>query len=285
MILVSFFDMLQYGKIVFFNFILIQSFSALKFTVAKYYTPSGRCIQSTNYSSGSGGGSSDGKYTASKVAEKDMNVFYTKNGREVKDGGGVAVDYKVSAPKASALEVTLLRSGVISDFAAEWSKKYDLTNNFSVDDRTYREFQDFVMQQAKEGELKLDALYSGPINDLKRSLERSGYKGSSKELQQLQASIMQDMSKDFDKYKNDIKEDVEVGILSRYLPESMLINRSVQDDKQVLGAVKILGNQKQFNKLLSRTADVANQEDNAVLSNSRNIAASDQEGASVKLKF
>jgi Periplasmic protease len=53
--------------------------TALKFTVAKYYTPSGRCIQSTNYSNGD-----DGRYKASKVAEKDKAVFYTKNGREVK---------------------------------------------------------------------------------------------------------------------------------------------------------------------------------------------------------
>merc|ERR1712038_275169 len=81
--------------------------TALKFTVAKYYTPSGRCIQSINYKGG-GGKDSNGKYEASRVAEKDKSIFYTKNGREVKDGGGISVDYKVDAPKASALEVTLL---------------------------------------------------------------------------------------------------------------------------------------------------------------------------------
>eukprot|EP00557_Chaetoceros_sp_GSL56_P006788 CAMPEP_0176494668 /NCGR_PEP_ID=MMETSP0200_2-20121128/10232_1 /TAXON_ID=947934 /ORGANISM="Chaetoceros sp., Strain GSL56" /LENGTH=804 /DNA_ID=CAMNT_0017892467 /DNA_START=3205 /DNA_END=5616 /DNA_ORIENTATION=+ len=223
--------------------------TALKFTVAKYYTPSGRCIQSTNYSNG---GSADGKYKASKVAEKDKATFYTKNGREVKDGGGVSVDYKVEAPKASALEVTLLRSGIISDFAAEWCKTHELTNNFAVDEKLYRDFQQFVMKQVKDGDLKLDSIYRGPINELKMSLERSGYTASAKELQQLQSNIMQEMSKDFEKYKNDIKEDVATGILARYLPESMLIDRSIQTDKQVLGALQILRNQNQFNKLLAR---------------------------------
>ena len=259
--------------------------TALKFTVAKYYTPSGRCIQSTNYSNGAGLGS-DGNYKASKVAEKDKNVFYTTNGREVKDGGGVVVDYKVKAPKASALEVTLLRSSVIPDFAAEWSKKHELTNNFAVDDSTYREFQAYVMQQAKNDDLQLDALYSRPINDLKRSLERSEYKGSAKELDQLQASIIQDMSKDFDKYKSDIKEDVAIGILSRYLPESMLINRSIQTDKQVLGALKILGNQNQFNKLLARSNESKVQDKAAMFAESKGINPSaETEGAKMSMKF
>ena len=263
---------------------------ALKFTVAKYYTPSGRCIQSTNYKEGGGlGSTTDGRYTASKVAEKDKTIYFTKNGREVKDGGGVEVDYKVDAPKASALEVTLLRSGIINDFASEWSKTNMLTNNFAVDDTLYRDFQTYVMQKDKEGDLKLDALYSGPIDDLKRSLDRSGYKGSTRELKQLQASIMQDMSKDFDKYKSDIKEDVATGILARYLPESMLINRSIQTDQQVLGTLKILGNQKQFNKLLSRSEALQGDTTRmlADAGNTADISAVDSTatGAKMKLKF
>jgi hypothetical protein len=203
----------------------------------------------------------------------------------VKDGGGVAVDYKIETPKASALEVTLIRSNVVSEFAAEWSKTHELTNNFAVDDNLYREFQSYVMKQAKSGDLKLDALYSSPINDLKKSLERSGYKGSTKELEQLQASIMQDMTKDFDKYKSDIKEDVAIGILQRYLPESMLIDRSIQTDKQVLGALKIFGNQSQFNKLLARNSENKVQEKSGVLAESNINPNTDTPGAKMSMKF
>ncbi len=249
--------------------------------VAKYYTPSGRCIQSVNYKEG-GGKDSNGRYQATRVAEKDKSTFYTKNGREVKDGGGVSVDYKIEAPKASALEVTLLRSDVIGDFASEWSKKYQLTDNFEVDDALYREFQAFVMKQQNEGNIKLDSLYSKPIDDLQRSLKLSGYSDSSKELERLQARIKQDMTRDFDKYKADIKEDIATGILSRYLPESMLIERSIQTDKQVQGAIKILENQKQFNKLLAKS----DKDDKIVAStNEGDILPPGTNGAKLGVKF
>lgn len=237
--------------------------TALKFTVAKYYTPSGRCIQSTNYKEGEGTGS-NARYKASKVAEKDKLVFYTKNGREVKDGGGIVADYKVAAPKASALEVTLLRSGVISDYASEWSKKNQITKNFEIDDGTYRDFQTFVMEKQKVGDIKLDALYSKPIDDLTKVLKASGYKASSKEISQLRASIMSEMRRDFDKYKSDIKEDLSTGILSRYLPESMLIERSLKTDVQVTAAAKLVGNDAKFNALLAREKSATNNPSNQV---------------------
>jgi N-acetyl-anhydromuramyl-L-alanine amidase AmpD len=130
----------------------------------------------------------------------------------------------VTAPKASALEVTLVRSGIITDFAAEWSKKHQLTPNFDVDDQTYREFQAFVAQKQADGDIKLEGLYSGPMDQLKKSLKRSGYQGSMKEVDQLQASIVREMQSDFNKYKKDIKQDISQTILARYLPESMLVS-------------------------------------------------------------
>jgi len=230
--------------------------TALKFTVAKYYTPSGRCIQGIQYKEGGGLNAADGgKFQASKVADKDKTTFYTKRGREVQDGGGIEVDYKVVAPKASALEVTLLRSGIVNDFAAQWSRTHELTNQFQVDDDTYKEFQAFVQQKQKDGDIKLEALYNGPINDLRKILKQSGYKGSTRDLEQLQASIVREVIKDFDKYQDDIKEDLATGILARYLPESMLIERSIKTDTQVQAAVKLVRNDRQFDRLLARGSD------------------------------
>jgi len=194
----------------------------------------------------------DEGYTAQKVRNTDKSVFYTKNGREVKDGGGVEADFKVAAPKASALEVTLVRSGIITDFAAEWSKKHELTPNFDVDDQTYREFQAFVAQKQADGDIKLEGLYSGPMDQLKKSLKRSGYQGSMKEVDQLQASIVREMQSDFNKYKKDIKQDISQTILARYLPESMLLDIGVKRDEQVQAVMKLLKNDKEFNTLLAR---------------------------------
>jgi len=224
--------------------------TALKFTVAKYYTPSGRCIQGINYKSGGGSSESGGKYTAEKIAAKDRTVFFTKGGRQVKDGGGIEADYKVATPKLSALEITLLRSGIISDFATQWSRNHVLTNNFEVDDKTYRDFQNFVQEKQKEGDIELEALYSGPLNDLRRALKSSGYKGSSRDLQNLQAGIIKEIQRDFDKYRADIKEDIGQGILARYLPESMLLEKSLETDDQVKAAVNLVKDDQQFKTLL-----------------------------------
>jgi len=217
--------------------------TALKFTVAKYYTPSGRCIQSTNYKEGG---------ASSKVADKDKTTFYTTNGREVKDGGGIASDLKVDSPQASALEVTLLRSGSMTDFAAEWSKDHQLTDSFNVDGRTYQDFQNFVMAKQKNGDIKLDALYSAPIDQLKKTLKQSGYNGATKEVKLLEASIVREMRGDFEKYSEDIKEDIGQSILARYIPESMLRERTIKTDKQVIAAIKLISNEKQYDKLLGR---------------------------------
>ena len=231
--------------------------SALKYTVAKYYTPSGRCIQSTNYVEGEGPNSGNGgKYRASKVADRDKKIYFTKHGREVQDGGGVAVDYKVEAQKSSALEYTLLRTSLFSDFASVWSRENQLTNNLDVvTDSTYQKFKQFVMERQKEGDIQLDAVYSGPIDNLKKALKDSGYKGTSKELEQLRASLIKDIERDFEKYKKEIKEDIGQNILARYLPESMLLEIGVKRDDQVQAAVALMRDDKSFDTLLGRVGD------------------------------
>jgi len=226
--------------------------TALKFTVAKYYTPSGRCIQSVNYKEGGVGDENDGKYISSQVSQKDRQIFYTKSGRTVRDGGGVEADYKVAAPKASALEITLLRSDIMNEYASKWSEKYQLTNNFEVTDDIYKEFQDFVDVKAKNGDIKLEAIYSSALDDLKRALSQSGYKASENEVEQLKVHIVKEAKKDFEKYKKDIKEDIATSILSRYIPESMIMERGLKTDIQVQAAMKLLGNDQSFSKILAK---------------------------------
>jgi carboxyl-terminal processing protease len=226
--------------------------TALKFTVAKYYTPSGRCIQGVQYKEGGGLREEDGKYTSSRISKKDRQVYYTKSGRIVRDGGGIEVDYKVPAPKASALEITLLRSDAMSEFAALWSSKNELTNNFEVTDDVYKQFQDFVESKRQAGEIKLEGLYAGALQDLKRALKESGYAGSEREVEQLTSHIVRDIKSDFEKYKKDIKEDIATSILARYLPESMVMERGLKTDTQVQEAVKLLANKKSFDKILAK---------------------------------
>jgi carboxyl-terminal processing protease len=250
--------------------------TALKFTVAKYYTPSGRCIQGIKYQEGGGVTEESARFVAKKVADKDRNEFLTRNGRVVKDGGGIEADFKVDAPKASALEVSLLRSGAFSDFASEWSKHNELTSSKNVvDEDTYKRFIAFVNQKQRDGDLQLEELYERPLVDLKKSLKRSGYMGSEKLVEQLQASIVREMQKDFARYRTDIAEDISQNILARYLPESMLIERSIQNDRQVDAAVKLVTSTK-FDRLLASNA----REDGASVSDGSSFLASSADGTS-----
>ena len=118
---------------------------------------------------------------------------------------------------------------------------------------------------------------------LTKVLKLSGYKASSKEVNQLRTSIMSDMKKDFDKYKKDIKEDISNGILSRYLPESMLLERSIKTDLQVTAAAKLVRDDTKFNSLLAR--------ENASTATKYQVANSDESnfdndsGAKLSLKW
>lgn len=257
--------------------------TALKFTVAKYYTPSGRCIQGVNYYQRrqEEDGGQAGKFVAKQIAEKDQKTFYTRTGRVVHDGGGIEADYKVELPKASPLEVTLLRSGGFTDFAAEWSKKHELTNNFAVDEETYKEFQTFVNDKQKNGELELEALYGEPLKDLKKALQASGYKGSEKSVEALQARIVRDIQNDFDKYRTEIKEDISQSILARYLPESMLIERGIKNDPQVRAAAKLIASRNNFDKILAR-GNAA--ERKGAPPNSFNVAAQSEQPAETNIQ-
>lgn len=266
--------------------------TALKFTVAKYYTPSGRCIQSVNYKEGGGLGEQDGKYQSSKVSKKDRQVFYTKSGRTVRDGGGVEADYKVAAPKASVLEITLLRSDVMNEYASQWSQKYELTNNFEVTDSVYREFQDFVEAKRKTGDLKLEALYTGSLDDLKKALSLSGLKASEREVEKLKNQIVKEIKNDFEKYNKDIKEDIATSILARYVPESMIMERSLKTDIQVQEALKLLKNDKSFSTILAKGSNSERPVDGSNLTkqSSLNVASSSSDekprhGASFGLKW
>jgi carboxyl-terminal processing protease len=224
--------------------------TALKYTVAKYYTPSGRCIQSTVYETD--GENSGAKYKSKKVADKDRNLFYTAHGRQVKDGGGVEVDVKLEPQKASPLEIILLNSGAYSDYAAEWSKKYELTDDFKVDDATYKDFQRFVEKRQKDGDIKLEILYDTQLKDLQKKLKASELSSASRELEKLRSDIIKDVKKDFSTYKSEIIEDLEQSILARYLPDSMLIERGLRSDEQVAGTAKMLKEGREFDKILAR---------------------------------
>jgi hypothetical protein len=142
-----------------------------------------------------------------------------------------------------------------------------------------------VETKRKTGDIKLEAIYSGALKDLKRALKQSGYKGSERGVEALEANIIRDIKSDYEKYKDDIKEDIATSILARYLPESMIMERGLKNDKQVDEAAKLLSNQISFDKVLAKgTVDERIDGGDRVRVASA-VPVESQEGASLRVKW
>lgn len=112
----------------------------LKVTISRYYTPSGRCIQALDY------WNKDEKGNAVRVKQKDYNVFKTKKGRKVYDGGGVFPDEALDYSKNSAITKAILGNQSIFDYATKYYYNHDIDdiNEFKLSDSDFRSFKSFL---------------------------------------------------------------------------------------------------------------------------------------------
>ena len=115
--------------------------SQLKVTVAKYYIPSGRCIQALDYSNRNEDGS------VGKVPDSLISTFYTRNGREVKDGGGVMPDIKTENEEVSDISISLMNKRLVFDFATQFrykNEKIESIEKFEITDEIFNNFVEFL---------------------------------------------------------------------------------------------------------------------------------------------
>lgn len=112
----------------------------LKVTISRYYTPSGRCIQALDY------WNKDEKGNAVRVKQKDYNVFKTKKGRKVYDGGGVFPDEALDYSKNSAITKAILSNQSIFDYATKYYYNHDIDdiNEFKLSESDFRSFKNFL---------------------------------------------------------------------------------------------------------------------------------------------
>jgi len=185
-------------------------------------------------------------FEARSVPESEYQTFYTKGGRVVRDGGGIEADIKVDAPQASVLEVSLQQQGMFFDFANEWAKThtYVLGEGLGeegpslVTDATYEDFKQFVKKKEKEGNFRMDLLFSGSLEPLQEALTVTTYDNAEKELEGLREAVREEVMNEFVTEKKQIKEEVGQAILARYLPESVLRRLALEGDPQVKAAIE-----------------------------------------------
>lgn len=227
---------------------LVQSTRALgynsyvKMTTAKYYIPSGRCIQAVKYSS-------DGK--AEMVADSLVGEFRTAAGRKVYDGGGIMPDVKLEPKYVSAFAATLYLLGTIDDFGDEYFKQHHNTpinpRSFSITDSDYEQFKQMVV--ARNIPYKSESRKA--LERLHNALKNERYDdGISEMLKGIEKQLKDDKASNLETFRKEIVDAINSNIVLRYAYSEGMIENSLPLDEEIARAVEILGNRDEYERIL-----------------------------------
>ena len=208
--------------------------SYLKYTTAKYYIPSGRCIQSRNYQSGG---------TATVVPDSLITEFRTAGGRKVYDGGGIVPDVKVDAEYVSRFAVTLYAMGYMEDWADEYMRKHHDevidVRTFKLTDEDYADFCRFV----EERDVPYESETRRALTTLEKAAKNDRYDESLDEaIEALKSLIKDDKMSNMETYRNEIEEAITSDVLLRYAYREGVMEHSAVNDAMVDKAVELLLN-------------------------------------------
>ena len=213
----------------------------LKVTISRYFTPSGRCIQSLDY------WNRDEENKA--VRNTSFKEFKTRNGRNVQDGGGVLPDVEIAATKANELTTALLNNNMIFDYATDYYYKNKVANvgdfNFSAAD--YQSFTDFVSRSGFAYETKTEKVLKQAMTDKEEVIFNEGIENDFKTLL---ADIEKSKISALQNHKKEIQNKLEDEIVKRYFYREGLYEYYLKNDDAILAATELLGNENTYFSIL-----------------------------------
>lgn len=208
----------------------------LKVTVAKYYTPSGRCIQRLDYG---GNRSEDG--SAQAVADSLIEVFYTRNGRPVVDGKGVQPDVPTSLPPVGFVLEGLYESGVLFDFANAWTAERDTIAASAAFELTEDDWNEFVRFAANNASTEYESETSIIWNRLKEMAEEEEvYALNPDAFENLEVTLQPEVERDLLKFRAQIQVALEEEIVMRYYLQTGVFEWSLPRDSTLAAAIEML---------------------------------------------
>ncbi len=222
----------------------------MKLTTAKYYIPSGRCVQALNYKHSKGG-------YVEHVPDSLTKVFYTANGREVRDGGGVKPDVEVKPDSLPNIAFYLAgardSNEVMLNYEVDYIAKHPTiapAKDFALTDADYDEFKARVLK----ADFKYDRETEKYLKDLEKLAKFEGYYDDAKpEFEALKKKLSHNVAKDLDYNKEYIKQLLENEIVAAYYFQAGAIQNSLRYDKQIKEAVKLLNSPEEYSKILRPT--------------------------------
>lgn len=218
--------------------------SKMKLTIAKYYTPSGRCVQRLEYYD-----KIDGE-NAEEIPDSLIQIFKTKNGRDVIDGRGIDPDLEIELKDFSRLASTLVLENLIFNFATQYyysHQQEELSVDFSMPESEFELFKQFV--------LKHDFTYSTAseemLKKMKKTAEQEGFYSDLKsEYESLLEKVVPSKERDLQKFKSEILRILENEIVSRYHYQKGRAQHAFKDDEYIKAALEVFSKTDQYNTIL-----------------------------------
>jgi len=219
--------------------------SQLKITTAKYYIPSGRCIQALDYSNRNEDGS------VGKIPDSLMREFKTMAGRTVLDGGGVLPDLLTTAPKYSNITNSLLAKNIIFDYASVYSRRHKSiasASEFKFTDEDFKDFENYIADKDYDYVSSTEKT----LAELKTNSETdNSFKDISAEYDALKLKVAHSKQQDIKKNKQEITRLLEEEIISRYYYQQGRIAASLKYDSELIKAIELLKNTSRYAGILN----------------------------------
>lgn len=221
----------------------------MKVTTSKYYIPSGRCIQAINYKKGSGG-------YREHIPDSLTKVFHTRNGREVRDGGGIKPDLEVKADTIPNIAFYLSASGqdsteVMFDYVVDYIAKHPTiapAKDFHLADADWQAFKARVVESG----FAYDPVSKKQFAELVKTAKFEGYYEDAKQtFDELEKQLNHNVAFDLDKHEKVLRQLVEQEIISAYYYQAGTIEVGLNHDKQLKAAENLLKSPEEYKKLLT----------------------------------
>ena len=219
--------------------------SSMKITTAKYYIPSGRCVQAIDYSRRNSDGS------IARTPDSLTNVFHTAAGREVRDGGGIRPDIEVKMDKTPNILFYLVNDDQIFDYATQYVLQHPTiaeVKDFQLTDADYADFKALL----KKRNFSYDRQSEAMLKKLKEMAEFEGYmENASEEFAALEKKLQHNLDLELNRFAKDIKPLIAEEIVKRYYFEKGAVQETLKDDADLKKALEMLQQPEEYKKVLT----------------------------------
>ncbi|HLO90977.1 MAG TPA: S41 family peptidase [Lentimicrobium sp.] len=239
-----------FGKGLVQNIIPLSYNTQMKITVAKYYIPSGRCIQSVDYAH------RDSLGRSISIPDSLRNPFKTKDGRTVYDGAGIEPDIHMEEPLMSNISLSLLSKFLFFDYANKFKRSHDsipAAKDFIISDAIYNDFTNWLQDKDYDYVSRSERM----LEDLKKTAEsEKTYDDLKGEFDILESKMIHNKQSDLQKFKPEIERILKNEIVARYYNQKGRVEAAITDDDEVKQAREVLKDSKKYTGILNGTITV-----------------------------